>query len=203
MNQYILSAIIGYLFGCIQTSFIIGKLFGKIDVREHGSQNAGGSNITTLMGIKWGIFVGLIDILKGYFAVLVVQNYLDGSSELIYISGAFAVLGHIFPFFMSFRGGKGVATLTGMFFAIRWEFGVVLLLAQIILSVITDYVAIGCIGAVVAAPILIWYHNAQGVALVMILVLVLIQFNKFWPNFINIRKKQETGIREVLFKKNV
>ena len=109
--QAIIAILIGYAFGCIQPAYFLGKMIGKMDIREQGSGNAGASNITAIMGWKYGVIVGLVDILKGIFAVLVVRWIYPDSPDLAYLSGIMAILGHIFPFYLKFRGGKGVATL--------------------------------------------------------------------------------------------
>ncbi len=114
VNQAIIAILIGYAFGCIQSAYFLSKMFGKMDIREHGSGNAGASNITAIMGLKYGFFVALIDILKGIFAVLVVKWIFPNIPDLAYLSGIMAIIGHIFPFYLKFRGGKGVATLVGM-----------------------------------------------------------------------------------------
>ena len=131
--QTVIAILIGYLFGCIQAAFILSKLVGKMDIREHGSGNAGASNITTIMGVKYGFIVGLVDVLKGLFAVLVIKWIYPGSPDLAYLSGIMAILGHIFPIYLKFKGGKGVSTSFGValglwpyftvcasFFAVTW-----------------------------------------------------------------------------------
>ena len=72
--QTLIAILIGYLFGCIQSAYILGRLVGKMDIREHGSGNAGASNITSTLGLKYGFIVGLVDVLKGVFAVWVVKE---------------------------------------------------------------------------------------------------------------------------------
>ena len=123
-TQIFLSMLIGYLLGCIQSAYILGRLAGKIDIREHGSGNAGASNITSTLGLKFGVIVGLVDILKGFFAVQIVRWIYPGNLELAYLAGLMAIVGHMFPFFLKFRGGKGVATLAGMMFGVNWKLGV-------------------------------------------------------------------------------
>ena len=124
VTQTVFTILIGYAFGSIQPAYILSKIVGKIDIREHGSGNAGASNITAIMGWKYGFLVGLVDILKGVFAVLVVKWIYPFSPDLAFLSGIMAIIGHIFPFYMKFRGGKGVAALAvGMMFGSNSEIG--------------------------------------------------------------------------------
>ena len=114
--------LIGYAFGCLQTSYIIGKLFYKIDIRQHGSGNAGATNATRVMGKKFGLITLLFDLLKGLLVVLlcsiIFRNNETINLDTIKIYAAIgAVIGHCYPFFLGFKGGKGVATTGGSIFA--------------------------------------------------------------------------------------
>ena len=99
-STFIISAVIGYLFGCIQASYFIGKFVRKIDIRKHGTTNAGASNVTMVMGFKWGLLAGLIDVLKASAAVWTVSAVYPNVQDAALIAGFFAVIGHIYPFFM-------------------------------------------------------------------------------------------------------
>src|SRR5512133_215954 len=119
MNSYLLIILLilaAYLLGSIATAVWVGRIFFGIDVREHGSGNAGATNTMRVLGVKAGIPVIIIDILKGWLAVQLVHfaslynEGTDGWISLQLILGAAAVIGHIYPIFAGFRGGKGVAT---------------------------------------------------------------------------------------------
>jgi glycerol-3-phosphate acyltransferase PlsY len=120
-----LSALLAYLLGSIPTAVWIGKRFHNIDVREHGSGNAGTTNTIRVLGWATGIPVLIIDIAKGWLAAMLPVFFhlaLDGSADLTnlqLISGIIAISGHIFPVFAGFRGGKGVATVFGVFLAVQ------------------------------------------------------------------------------------
>jgi len=139
VTKTIIAILIGYAFGCIQSAYFFSKIVGKMDIREHGSGNAGASNITTIMGVKFGFIVGLVDVLKGIFAVLVVKWIYPDSPDLAYLSGIMAILGHIFPFYLKFRGGKGVATLVGMMFGLNWKLGILFALLVALPALLADY----------------------------------------------------------------
>ena len=198
--QTIITILIGYAFGCIQAAFIISKTIGKMDIREHGSGNAGASNITTIMGVKYGFIVGLVDVLKGLFAVLVVKWIYPGSPDLAYLAGIMAILGHIFPFYMNFRGGKGVATLIGMMFGLNWKLGVLFALLVIIPALVTDYIVIGSFTTFIALPIATCYLAYPLAFSIIALFLTVLVFYLHRFNIQRIRNKEETRISSVLKK---
>ena len=111
------SIIIGYLIGCISLSYLIGKLKG-FDIREHGSGNAGASNVIITVGKKAGAFVAIFDIFKAWFAVKVTGILFPGIFLLGSVTAVAVILGHIFPFYMGFKGGKGFASLGGSILAL-------------------------------------------------------------------------------------
>lgn len=194
------SALIGYLFGCIQSAYLIGRLVGKMDIRQQGSGNAGASNITSTLGIKYGVIVGLIDILKGVLAVLVVKWIYPDSPELAYLSGLMAVVGHIFPFYMRFRGGKGVAALVGMMIGVDWKLGIVFFLLVAIPALITDYIVAGSFTTFLALPVVSFLHGYPPLILVLSLGLTALCFYLHRSNIQRIRAGEELKIRATVFK---
>jgi glycerol-3-phosphate acyltransferase PlsY len=199
--QVLVSALIGYLFGCIQSAYLIGKLAGKLDIRDHGSGNAGASNITSTLGLKYGVIVGLVDILKGFFAVLVVSLIYPNDLSMTYLAGLMAVVGHIFPFFMKFRGGKGVATLAGMMFGIDWKLGVLFVLLVAIPALITDYIVAGSFSTFIALPIITYLLDLSVPLILFSLVLTGLCFYLHRANIQRIMAKEELKISTVIFKK--
>jgi len=201
INQVIISSLIGYLLGCIQAAYIISKTVGKMDIREHGSGNAGASNITTIMGLKFGVIVGLVDVLKGFFAVLLVKLIFPGNPDLAYLAGIMAILGHIFPFYMNFKGGKGVAALVGMMFGIDWKLGVLFALLVIIPALLTDYIVIGSFTTFTALPIVTYFLDYPLVFSIFGVFMTGLIFYLHRFNIQRIRNKEETKISSVLKKK--
>ena len=112
---YIISALTGYLLGSVPFALIIGKAFYKTDIRQHGSGNLGGSNAGRVLGKTAGIAVMILDILKVTLAMLLVSLFTEGEICLI-IAGLFSAVGHCFPVFARFHGGKAVATMYGFLF---------------------------------------------------------------------------------------
>ncbi|HTD99952.1 MAG TPA: glycerol-3-phosphate 1-O-acyltransferase PlsY [Mucilaginibacter sp.] len=145
--------ILAYLFGSIPTAVWIGKAFYGIDVREYGSGNAGATNTFRVLGKKAGIPVMLIDILKGFTATnlaFFIGVSTTGGPHSNYVSyqlalGIAAVMGHLFPVFAGFRGGKGIATLFGMVLAVNLSAALLCVIAFIIVLLITRYVSLGSI----------------------------------------------------------
>lgn len=151
MNQLIVLRFvclaIGYAFGLFQTAYILGKSKG-IDIREHGSGNAGTTNAMRIMGTKAGLTVFLGDMLKSLLALLLV-GFLFGHShpEAVYLlkvwTFAGVVLGHDYPFYMNFRGGKGVAVVAGFIFGFHWSFIPTGILLFFVPYLTTKYVSLG------------------------------------------------------------
>ncbi len=157
----ILFIVLAYLLGSVPSSVWIGKRFYSIDVREHGSGNAGFTNTVRVLGWKAGLPVFLLDILKGYIAVSIIRLssvYIPGTADFVnyqLILGAAAVLGHIFPVYVNFKGGKGVATLLGLLLAIQPQPTLICLGIFLVVFLTTRYVSLSSMIAGISFPILI------------------------------------------------
>ena len=147
----------GYLFGCIQTSYFIGNFKFKVDVKNQGSKNAGASNGVLLFGWKYGVFIGLIDMLKAYIPVMVMLSFYPGNLVLATFAGGGVILGHIFPFFMNFNGGKGMSSYFGMLLAFNFTFGMSALFIAAILLMVTNYVVVSTMLILVSVPLIIHF----------------------------------------------
>lgn len=167
MLNLIFVVILSYLAGSIPTSIIISKLVRGIDIREHGSGNAGGSNVFRILGWKFGILVILLDALKGALAVIVIARlYLDSFpfpnitpfddfTLVQIICGVVAVMGHIWTVFAGFRGGKGIATGLGVLIMIvTIDMALALGVFFLVVSV-SRYISLGSIAAAVAVPVIL------------------------------------------------
>lgn len=197
----VVSMLIGYAFGCIQSAYLIGRNVGKLDIREHGSGNAGASNVTTIMGVKYGAMVGIVDILKGVLAVLVVKWLYPANPELAFLSGLMAIIGHMFPVYMRFKGGKGVATLIGMMIGVNWLFGLIFALLVILPALVTDYIVSGSLTSFVALPVISFLQQYPILILLFSLMLMGLSFYLHRENIRRIMAGEELKIRSVLFKK--
>lgn len=158
----ILLVVLAYLLGSVSTAVLVSKRFYGIDIREHGSGNAGATNTFRVLGKNAGIIVMIADILKGFLAVkLSIFSYYTWTSEpfvnLQVILGIAAVLGHIFPVWSGFRGGKGIATLFGMILGIQPLVAVSLVGVFMLMLLATRYVSLSSISASIAFPLLILF----------------------------------------------
>ena len=170
-----------------------------------GSGNAGASNVTSELGWKYGILTGVADVLKAFIPIqLVLYIFPGGASQqynIMSLAGTGAVLGHIYPFFLDFRGGKGVACYIGMLLAINWQIGVAVIIGLILITLITDYISVGSISLYIIIPILAYTGGANPMVIRCAVVLLIVGMIKHWVNIQRIMNGTETGLRSVL-KKN-
>ena len=157
INTILGSLIIGYFFGCINLSYIISKIKG-FDIRNVGSGNAGASNLVIVIGKKIGLFVAALDILKAFFAFRLAQiifpEALAGNiSYAGVIAGVGAVLGHILPFYMGFKGGKGLACFGGTVLGIDYRLFVILFILAFLIATVTDYICFAPISMAFIVPV--------------------------------------------------
>ena len=166
MAIYIIVAIIAYCLGSISFSVLISKKMAGFDVREKGSKNAGSTNVLRTVGKKAAILTLICDILKGVVAVLIavlLGNLGEGIDKalLVQIAGLFAVIGHTFPVFFKFKGGKGVATALGVLFIINWQIALICLVFALLIMAITKIVSVGSLAAAVLFPVLALFINTN------------------------------------------
>lgn len=159
--QEILLILIAYLIGSIPTAVLVSKFFFGIDIREYGSGNSGATNTFRVLGKKWGTFVMVVDILKGVLAAflyLLLPYYLTNEWERTNFMiglGLSAVVGHIFPVWANFKGGKGVATLLGMVIAIQPIVALCVAAVFMLVLYLTRFVSLSSILASIAFPVFI------------------------------------------------
>lgn len=164
MIVYIIMLIIAYLIGSINFSVIISKKMAGFDVREKGSGNAGSTNMLRSVGKKAAAITLICDILKGVIAIaiaMILGNIIkDVNRELlVQIAGIAVVVGHTFPIFFRFKGGKGVATSLGVLLISNWQIGLICLVFALVLMILTKMVSLGSCGAAVLFPVLTLFIN--------------------------------------------
>lgn len=211
ISIYSISALLfAYMFGSIPTAVWIGQAFYGIDVREYGSGNAGATNTFRVLGKKAGIAVMLLDIFKGYtatnLAYLIGLSVTGPQNSVQFVNyqlalGITAVMGHLFPVFAGFRGGKGIATLFGMILAVQSEAAMLCVLTFVIVLLISKYVSLSSILAGFSFPlsvIFIFQSPIRSVVLygMSICVLILVTHQK---NIERLLKGKESKVN--LFKK--
>jgi len=159
MATYIIVAILAYAIGSINFSVLISRKMAGFDVREKGSGNAGTTNVLRSVGVKAAIITLVCDILKGIVAVL--MAFLIGKMTqtadralLIQLAGILVIVGHTFPIFFEFKGGKGIATALGVLLITNWKIGLICLVFALVLIIITRMVSVGSISSAILFPVL-------------------------------------------------
>lgn len=171
----IISAVVGYALGSVNSSVIVGKMHG-VDIRTKGSGNAGLTNTLRVLGKKAAILVLAGDILKGVIAVLagiLFSGWVAGTLGAYYpvIAGTLAVIGHNWPVYFNFKGGKGILTTATVIFMVDWKIGLTVLVLFVIIVFVTRYVSLGSIiGALVVPPAaLIFGHDLVFIIFMLVL----------------------------------
>ena len=164
MAVYVIMAIIAYLIGSINFSVIISKKMAGFDVRDKGSGNAGTTNMLRSVGKKAAAVTLICDILKGVVAIgiaIILGNIIKNLDKalLVQIAGIFVVVGHTFPIFFQFKGGKGVATSLGVLLLSNWQIGLICLVFGLVLIALTRMVSLGAVGAAILFPVLTLFIN--------------------------------------------
>lgn len=159
MAIYILVALVAYLIGSISFSVIFTKKLAGFDVREKGSKNAGSTNVLRTAGKKIAILTLVCDILKGVVAILFARlmgniDDFEHVEYLIQVAGLAVVIGHTFPIFFGFKGGKGVATSLGIILLANWQIGLICLVFALVLIILTRMVSLGSVAAAILFPVL-------------------------------------------------
>ncbi|QMS84394.1 glycerol-3-phosphate 1-O-acyltransferase PlsY [Candidatus Xianfuyuplasma coldseepsis] len=193
---YALLFLASYLVGHINPAILVSRWRRGIDIREINSKNAGTSNVTMTIGYRWGIFVLLMDILKGLVPALIVRLVYPENDILWFVSGLGAILGHIYPVLYQFKGGKGTATFGGVLFATVPLYAVGLLLLFALVLYLTDYIALSTLVAIVLTPIVLYLMGFHWISVLLMLVFSFISFSKHFENYRRIWNKEEVGLRK-------
>ena len=184
--------ILSYLIGSIPTSIIMGKLLKGIDIREHGSGNAGGTNALRVLGWKAGIFTMLLDVFKGFVAAYWISQLVEGTPIWIMVTaGIFAILGHTYTVFAGFKGGKGVGTAAGMLIAL-FPIAVPICFGVFIITLLsTGIVSLGSIFAATTLPIvtsILKFYSGQDVNIYLYSFSIFIPFFIMYTHRTNIQR---------------
>lgn len=209
---FVLAAAAAYLLGSLSSAVIISKKLTGSDIRRSGSGNAGATNMLRVHGKKYGALTLIFDALKGVLAVLIgmAANYAaaalnPGNSFVLYgnlhfVTGVLAVIGHIFPVFFGFKGGKGVATSLGVMLALNLPVGLIVALAAIIVMAVSRYVSLGSIIGSILYPVvtlvfMLAKNDVNYVSFVCSLILCVIVISKHRSNI----KRLISGTENKLF----
>ena len=164
---------ISYLMGSIPFGLILTKIFLKKDIRELGSGNIGATNVLRTGNKKIGYLTLILDVLKAVVPVLYIKlNF----PELVYISSLSVFIGHVFPIWLKFNGGKGVATYVGILFSINYFFGIIFVVSWLIIFFISRYSSLGSILSSLTIPIFIYFSSTYENEYFFIIMFVLILY---------------------------
>ena len=194
---YVLAAILGYLLGCSSMAYYIGKLKKK-DIRTAGSGNLGASNATVLFGWGAGVTVALHDIGKAVLAVLLAKWLFPQAEYAGAAAGVACVLGHIFPFYLKFRGGKGLASYFGMTLALNWRLALIVAAVILLATLITDFISVGALSSIVVVPAYTALVSHNLILAAILCIATAVMFLKHWENIVRIAKHEEIGLRSTV-----
>ena len=193
--KYILVIALGYLLGCSNMATYLAAI-KKVDLSAGGSKNPGASNAVILMGWGAGVLVAVHDIGKSALAVILARVLFPDVAYIGAVAGVSSVLGHIFPFWMKFKGGKGFASYLGMTIALNWKFSIIVLLLLVVITLITDYIVAATANTIIIVPV--WMGiAAKSLPLALILLVgSLVIAWKHRENFVRIYKGTEIRFRK-------
>ena len=187
---FAVAILIGYLIGCFNLALIISKI-KKIDLRNTGTKNLGASNTFITFGKGLGVLVGACDIFKCTLVVILIKLIFPEMDYLPYITGIACVFGHMFPFYLKFKGGKGFASFLGMSLGIHWKYFIVIGICIILITLITKYIVLATMATVISYPIFLFIHIENWIIVTMVAVLSGIIIIKHYKNLIRIAKGEE------------
>lgn len=192
--QYIFVILLSYIIGCSSMSYYISKI-NKVDIKGQGSKNYGASNTVALIGWKAGILVAVHDIGKAVLAVFIAQYFFPALQYAGVVAGVACVLGHIFPFYLNFDGGKGFASYMGMLLALDWRIFIALGIAVIVITLVSDYIVLGTMTVITLTPIYFAITHDLTSAAILLIASVIILY-KHRVNLVRIKNGTETGLRK-------
>ena len=192
--EYILVIALSYILGSSNMAKYLAAI-KKVDLTAGGSGNLGASNAVILMGWGAGVLTAVHDIGKSALAVILARMVFPDAPHIGAVAGVASVLGHIYPFWMKFKGGKGFASYLGMTIALNWKFALVVLLLVVAATLITDYIVAGTTTTIVIVPI---YFGLSSGSLILPLILLIATAVIAWKhkdNYLRIWKGTEIGFR--------
>lgn len=195
--QYLIAVLLGYILGSSNMAFYIAK-WKKADLTAAGSGNLGASNATILLGWRAGILVGIHDIGKSALAVILVGLLFPEAEHVGALAGIASVLGHIFPFYLKFKGGKGFASYMGMTLALNWKLALCVIAAVVLVTLITDYIVCGTFTTILTVPIYMGITSHSFLLAGILLIGTAVIFYKHRENIPRMLNGTEIGLRSAI-----
>ena len=193
---YILAIAAGYLLGCSNMAYYLAKL-KKADLRGAGSGNLGASNATVLLGWKAGVLTAVHDIGKAVLAVLVLKGLFPEAEYIGAVAGVSCVMGHIFPFYLKFKGGKGFASYFGMTLALNWKLALCIAVAVVVVTFVTDYIVCGTLTTIITVPVYLGFTVSWLLAAILFVATAVILY-KHKENYPRMLNGTELGLRSAI-----
>ena len=195
--NYLFLISIVYFFGSIPFAYILPKIFGLGDIRNLGSGNVGATNVLRAGNKLLAIIVLAFDIIKGFAPLFILKNYYHNelSEIIILFVGSAAILGHIFPIWLKFKGGKGVATYIGFLFAINYIFGIIFIITWLLIAFLKKYSSLASITSLVLLPLFVMLFSYEKQIIYLLILINLIIISKHYSNIYRLINKSETKIK--------
>lgn len=194
MVEFILCLLVGYLLGCISPSYLLSRSKG-IDLRNVGQKNLGTTNAFMVLGKASGIVVMVIDFMKGFLAVKIAQLLFPEFAIAGIVAGSSAILGHIFPFYLKFRGGKGLATLGGMILSTDWRIFLLLAVIGVAVMLISDWGCAASFSTAILYPFFYFLRTESYISLVILEITCVCVIVKHCVNIPRLREGREPSVR--------
>jgi acyl phosphate:glycerol-3-phosphate acyltransferase len=191
----LLCALGGYLAGSVPFAVIVSRALGLPDPRTYGSGNIGATNVLRSGNRVAAVFTLVGDLAKGWVAVLAAR-LLDLPAEMVALTGFAAFLGHLFPVWLRFRGGKGAATAAGVLIAFDWRIGLATFLAWLIVVVVSRYSSLSAVTAAILAPVAAWYIGGPGPVLWAVIAMSVLLIARHRANIAKLLRGEESRIGE-------
>ena len=195
--NFIILTLVFYFIGSIPFGYILTKFFGLGDIRDIGSGNIGATNVLRTGNKTLALTVLSLDILKGFLPLIILKNYflLNNSEIIIYLIASLTILGHLFPIWLKFKGGKGVATYIGYLFSVNYLLGLIFIFSWLIIAGIKKYSSLASILSLIILPfaaMLLSYENTILLLLFLISVIIIL---KHYYNILRLLNKTESKIK--------
>lgn len=198
---YLIVAVIGYLLGCSNMARYIAR-YKKVDIMTQGSCNPGTANTVVLIGWRAGVLVALHDIGKSVLSVAIARMLFGDTEGVAAVAGVACVLGHIFPVFVKFAGGKGFAPYIGLALSLDWRFALVILVIVVLVTLITDYIVVGTTITVLSLPVYLWIVSAGWISIVPVCIATAVVIFEHRKNYVRILNGTEIGLRSTAKKEH-
>jgi glycerol-3-phosphate acyltransferase PlsY len=187
--------IVPYLLGSVSFSYIAGKIFGGIDIRTVGSGNAGATNVYRNLGLKPFLFASFFDILKGLVAVVLTERLFQGNEILTILSAVAVIIGHNWPIFFGFKGGKGIASTIGVVIGLHPLSALIVIVTMALIVYFTRYVSLGSLISTLLLPILFYIFMGDKVYYVIFaLILTIMAWYRHRSNIVRLLNGTESKL---------